>query len=52
MSNHGNRVLSRMGARELTAEELTKVSGSQTTDTVCTFFPNGSTDGDTFLGEC
>jgi hypothetical protein len=47
-----NRVLSRIGARELTPEEAGKVSGGTPhTDTVCSF--NGKTkqaDGD--VGEC
>ena len=53
MPNHPtNRVLSRMGARELSEEEasVVKGSGSRETLTVCSLLPNGTTDGDT--GEC
>jgi hypothetical protein len=47
--NQDNRVLGRMGARELTEEESGKVTGGIRTLTVCTFF-DGKVDGDT--GEC
>jgi len=55
--NPRNRVLSRMGARELTHEEAAEVIGAQCpkrcTLTLCTLDPNGTaTDGDTSLGEC
>lgn len=51
--NENNRVLSRRGARNLSPEEIERVSGSLQTDTVCTWDPKrGATDGDTFLGEC
>lgn len=46
-----NRVLSRIGARELTPKEAEHVSGGVRTETVCSF--NGKTktaDGDP--GEC
>jgi hypothetical protein len=46
-----NRVLGRLGARELTPEETDHVVAALGTDTVCTCGPNGK-DGDTFLGEC
>jgi hypothetical protein len=49
-----NRVLIRMGARELSAEEVNRVGGGLPTDTACTCpsatHPNG--DGDAFIGEC
>ncbi len=47
-----NRVLVRRGARELTEEEVTQVSGAgRMTATKCTFDPaTGFKDGDT--GEC
>ena len=47
--NQDNRVLSRLGARELTQEEEDKVQGGFRTLTVCTFF-NGQKDED--IGEC
>lgn len=47
--NQDNRVLGRMGARDLTEEESGKVTGGVHTATLCTFF-NGKTDGD--VGEC
>ncbi len=47
--NQDNRVLSRIGARELKEEETGQVTGGLRTTTVCTFF-DGSIDGDT--GEC
>ena len=57
MSPQNDRVLSRLGARELTWEEATRVSGARRvigTDTVCTFpsTTNPKGDGDQFLGEC
>jgi len=57
MSPQNDRVLSRMGARELTWEETTRVSGTRggiSTDTVCTLpsTTNPKGDGDQFLGEC
>jgi hypothetical protein len=51
MSNHENRVLSRLGARLLTEEELNSVSAARGTTTKCSFDPRtGSRDGD--IGEC
>lgn len=47
--NQDNRVLGRMGARELTEEESGQVTGGIRTSTVCTFF-GGTLDGDP--GEC
>lgn len=57
MSPQNDRVLSRMGARELTWEEAAHVSGARGaigTDTVCTLpsTTNPKGDGDQFLGEC
>jgi hypothetical protein len=49
-----NRVLVRIGARELTAEEVKQVAGGATTphtETVCSVNPaTGTADGD--VGEC
>ncbi len=52
MANHeDNRVLNRIGARDLTPEEAEDVSGGITTKTKCTFEPITKThDGDP--GEC
>jgi hypothetical protein len=55
MSN--NRVLSRMGARELNKEEVDAVIGAgcgknPCTLTVCTIDSTGARDGDVSLGEC
>jgi len=52
--NDQNRVLIRRGARDLTPEEVERVSGGLGTETLCTVSttkcPNK--DGDAFLGEC
>jgi len=52
--NERNRVLSRLGAREMTAQEIDLVSGGLHTETVCTVptatCPNK--DGDSSIGEC
>jgi hypothetical protein len=50
--NDQNRVLIRLGARDLTPEEAKRVSGGLRTLTLCSIGPNGQRDGDTFLGEC
>jgi hypothetical protein len=51
--NDDNRVLPRRGARELSCEEVDRVSGSISTDTACTWDPKrAAADGDAFLGEC
>ena len=51
--NDNNRVLSRLGARTLSAEEIQLVSGGFTTLTACTFDPElRSKDGDASIGEC
>jgi hypothetical protein len=47
-----NRVLIRRGARDLTAEEVERVSGGLRTLTACTIGVGSHRDGDTFLGEC
>lgn len=47
--NNDNRVLSRVGARELTQQEVDTVQGGFRTLTVCTKF-NGQLDED--IGEC
>jgi len=52
-----NRVLSRMGARELSKAEVDKVLGASChkppcTLTVCTIDATGARDGDVSLGEC
>jgi hypothetical protein len=52
-TNQDTRVLGRVGARELTSQELDHVTGGIHTLTVCTF--NEATrkaDGDVSLGEC
>jgi hypothetical protein len=46
-----NRVLGRLGARELTPREIEHVTGAVRTTTVCTIGPQGL-DGDVRLGEC
>ncbi len=46
-----NRVLGRVGARELTPRETEHVIGAVRTETVCTLY-EGKLDGDVFLGEC
>ncbi|HKD79196.1 MAG TPA: hypothetical protein VKH81_05845 [Candidatus Angelobacter sp.] len=50
--NEQNRVLIRQGARDLTAEEVERVSGGLRTLTACTIISTGVRDGDHFLGEC
>ena len=56
MLKQNNRVLNRLGARELNEEEVAKVNGSRTlpTNTVCTYpsTTNPKPDGDSSLGEC
>jgi hypothetical protein len=45
MSNHqNNRVLSRMGARELTSQEIAQVSGGFFTEKLTGPLPNGRYD--------
>jgi hypothetical protein len=47
------RVLGRIGARELTSQELDHVTGGIHTLTVCTFNEvTRKADGDVSLGEC
>lgn len=51
--NHENRVLNRRGARQLTPEEVRKVSGTSGihTETLCSFNPmTNMVDGD--IHEC
>ena len=51
MPNHyGKRVLSRIGARELTQQEVENVNGGIDTMTLCSFVPPNFVDGDG--GEC
>lgn len=50
--NQDNRVLNRVGARELTKQEIANVTGALPTDTVCTFSGTSANDGDVRLGEC
>ena len=55
MMSQDNRVLSRIGARELTAEEVDQVVGGFTvrTHTLCLVDPQGNFfNGDTAIGEC
>lgn len=47
-----NRVLGRIGARELTPREIEHVTGAIRTETVCTISATSVRDGDVFLGEC
>lgn len=51
--NDQNRVLIRLGARDLTPAEVERVSGGLRTLTACTIsLTSTQRDGDTFLGEC
>jgi hypothetical protein len=50
--NDQNRVLIRRGARDLSAEEMERVSGGWRTSTFCSINSLGQRDGDTFIGEC
>jgi hypothetical protein len=52
MTKQENRVLGRMGARELTSGEIEHVTGAIRTETVCTISERAVRDGDVFLGEC
>lgn len=47
-----NRVLNRVGARDLTEQEIASVTGGLRTLTPCTIKGASVKDGDTFLGEC
>ena len=47
-----NRVLVRMGARELNAKEVETVNGGVRTLTACTSDEGGFKDGDASIGEC
>jgi hypothetical protein len=50
---HNNRVLGRMGARELTPREVEHVTGAVHTETVCTVdLKGGNTALDGDRGEC
>jgi len=51
--NDQDRVLIRRGARDLTAEEVERVSGGIHTLTPCTNHPCSTVkDGDSSIGEC
>lgn len=51
--NMDERVLGRVGARELTPQELDHVAGGFHTETVCSFnWQTHTADGDVSLGEC
>lgn len=50
MSKQDDRVLSRRGARQLTADEIHAVFGATDTFTVCSFIPPNFVDGD--VPEC
>jgi hypothetical protein len=55
--NNVNRVLGRVGARELSTAEVELVTGGkkppeQRTMTVCTITVGGTLDGDVTMGEC
>ena len=47
--NLNNRVYSRVGARELTPEELEKVGGAFHTELPCSFIPPKTLDGECAL---
>lgn len=51
MRKNNNRVLGRVGARELTPGESEHVMGAVRTETKCSVGPKGL-DGDVQLGEC
>jgi hypothetical protein len=51
--NDNNRVLTRLGARTLSAEEMERVTGGLHTLTLCTIDPaTRAKDGDASIGEC
>jgi hypothetical protein len=51
--NDQDRVLIRRGARDLTPEEVERISGGLRTLTACTFAATSATaDGDASIGEC
>jgi hypothetical protein len=50
--NDQNRVLVRRGARDLSTEEMERVSGGLRTATFCSINKLGQRDGDVSLGEC
>jgi len=50
--NDQNRVLVRRGARDLSTEEIERVSGGLRTATFCSINKLGQRDGDVSLGEC
>ena len=50
--NDQNRVFNRRGTRDLSAEEMERVSGGLRTATFCSINHLGQRDGDTFIGEC
>lgn len=50
--NDQNRVLIRQGARNLTPEEVERVTGGLRTLTLCSIGAGGQRDGDVSLGEC
>ena len=47
-----NRVLSRLGARELDEKETNLINGAVGTQTFCSFDPRFGPDGDFRIGEC
>lgn len=50
--NDENRVLIRRGARDLSTEEMERVTGGLRTATFCSINAKGQRDGDVSLGEC
>ena len=50
--NEQERVLIRRGARDLTPEEVNRISGGLRTLTACTIGSAGQKDGDASIGEC
>jgi hypothetical protein len=47
-----NRVLIRRGARDLSTQEMERVTGGLRTATFCSINAKGQRDGDVSLGEC
>jgi hypothetical protein len=50
--NDQDRVLIRRGARDLTPEEVERISGGIRTLTPCTIGSSTQRDGDASIGEC
>lgn len=52
MANKDNRILGRIGAREVSAEEAKKIAGGFGTETFCTVPNSKNPKGDGDPGEC